>query len=427
MIRRPIRILWTVNIVLPAVAEDLCLPRTPFGGWLSLMTERLAALPGLQIGVAMRAPVRTLTVVERGGITYFAMPQSAGDRFDVDQATCDQVLAAFKPDILHAEGSEMAYTRRFLRSWHGSKLLSLQGVINGYRNYELGRLPLLSMLNPLRPKTALSAATLMGNFALRFLPRLKIEREAIGLADHIMGRTNWDRAQAWSINPRAAYHHCSRILREVFYSAAWRATGHEPYSLFVGNAASPRKGTHIVIEAVRLLRPDFPGLKLYIAGESPEALPLTSPKRHLGYPAYVNGLVRRYGLQDCVTFTGLLSAQGMAERMERSHVFVLSSIIENSPNTLAEAMMVGTPAVAAFSGGVPSMARDEVDVLMYRADDPAMLAMQIKRLFDDPALCRLLSASAQQRARQTHDPEANVQALVDVYGRIVGPDGEAAQ
>ena len=103
----------------------------------------------------------------------------------------------------------------------------------------------------------------------------------------------------------------------------------------------------------------------------------------------------------------------------------MSSIIENSPNTLGEAMMVGTPSVSAFTGGVPSMASDEVDVLMYRADDPAMLAMQIKRLFDDPALCDRLSGAARERARRTHDPEANVQALVDAYRRIVPGDGEA--
>ena len=412
----PIRVLWIVNIVLPAVATELGLSKTPFGGWLTLMTDRLAMRDDFRIGVAMRAPVKTLTRIEKNGIVYYAMPQSASDAFDVDDGTVAEVLADFVPDILHAEGSEMAYTRRFLKAWAGPKLLSLQGVINGNRNYDLGRLPLLSMLNPLRPKTALTAVALMANFALRFLPRLKAERETIQLADHIMGRTTWDRAQAWSINPDATYHHCSRILRDGFYGASWDSEGHEPHSIFVGNAASPRKGTHVVIEAVRLLRRAYPDIRLYIAGESPQAG--ASFKRHVGYPAYVCDLIDQHGLKDRVTFTGLLDEQGMVRRMEQSHVFVMSSIIENSPNTLGEAMMVGTPSVSSFTGGVPSMASDEVDVLMYRADDPAMLAMQIKRLFDDPALCARLSASARERARKTHDPEVNVQALVTAYDRI---------
>lgn len=412
----PVRVLWIVNIVLPAVATELGLGRTPFGGWLTLMTDRLARRDDFRIGVAMRAPVKALTRIEKNGIVYYAMPQSASDSFDVPDATVAEVLADFAPDLLHAEGSEMAYTRRFLKAWAGPKLLSLQGVINGNRNYDLGRLPLPSMLNPLRPKTALTAVALMANFALRFLPRLKAERETIQLADHIMGRTTWDRAHAWAINPGATYHHCSRILRDGFYGAAWELASCERHSIFVGNSAQPRKGTHVVIEAVSLLRRAYPDIRLYVAGESPGAV---SPfKRHIGYPAYVCDLIDRYGLGDCVTFTGLLDEPAMVRRMERSHVFVMSSIIENSPNTLGEAMMVGTPSVSAFTGGVPSMASDEVDVLMYRADDPAMLAMQVKRLFDDPALCDRLSASARRRARTTHDPEANVQALVAAYDRI---------
>ncbi|MDP3379040.1 MAG: glycosyltransferase [Brevundimonas sp.] len=422
--KTPTRVLWIVNIVLPAVATELGLDKTPFGGWLTLMTDRLAMRDDFRIGVAMRAPVKTLTRIEKNGIVYYAMPQSASDSFDVDDATVAGVLSDFAPDLLHAEGSEMAYTRRFFHAWSGPRLLSLQGVINGNRDYNLGRLPLLSMLNPLRPKTALTAVALMANHALRFLPRLKAERETIQLADHIMGRTTWDRAHAWAINPRATYHHCSRILRDAFYDAAWDRSSHEPHSIFVGNAAQPRKGTHVMIEAVRLLRRAYPDIRLYMAGESPQTG--SSFKRQIGYPAYVCDLIDRYGLKDCVTFTGLLDEQGMVRRMEQSHVFVMSSIIENSPNTLGEAMMVGTPSVSAFTGGVPSMACDEVDVLMYRADDPAMLAMQIKRLFDDPALCGRLSASARERARQTHDPEANVQALVDAYGRISVPDQEVS-
>lgn len=318
----------------------------------------------------------------------------------------------------------MAYTRRFLRAWSGPKLLSLQGLITGIEPYELGRLPLLSMLNPLRPRRFFTALALMANLQLRYRPRLKFERETLLLADHIMGRTLWDRAHAWSLNPAATYHHCSRILRDAFYAAKWTPAGIRPRAVFLGNAAAARKGVHVAMRAAALLVPHYPDMRLYIAGQDPSKLSKGSLRRQVGYPAYLEGLIRDLGLKQNVIFTGQLSAEGVAEQMERAHVFLLSSMIENSPNTLGEAMMVGTPTVAAFAGGVPSMASDEAEVLMYRADDPAMMAMQIKRIFDDPKLASRLSVAARKRARVTHDPDLNVQALVDAYDRITTPPVE---
>lgn len=417
----PVRVLWIVNIVLPAVATELGLGKTPFGGWLTLMTDRLARRDDFRIGVAMRAPVKALTRIEKNGIVYYAMPQSASDAFDVDDATVAGVLSDFVPDMLHAEGSEMAYTRRFLKAWAGPKLLSLQGIINGIEPYELGRLPVLSMLNPLRPRRFATALALMANLQFRYRPRLKFERETLRLADHIMGRTLWDRAHAWSLNPAATYHHCSRILRDEFYTAHWKAAGIRPQSIFLGNAAAARKGVHVAMHAAALLAPHYPDMRLYIAGQDPSQLSKVSLRRQVGYPAYLDGLIRDLRLKDKIIFTGQLSAGGVAEQMERAHVFLLSSMIENSPNTLGEAMMVGTPTVAAFAGGVPSMASDEVEVLMYRADDPAMMAMQIKRLFDDAKLAGRISRAARKRARITHDPELNVRALVEAYQRIAAP------
>ncbi|MDP3402046.1 MAG: hypothetical protein Q8R97_13085, partial [Brevundimonas sp.] len=96
----PTRILWIVNIVLPAVATELGLSKTPFGGWLTLMTDRLALRDDFRIAVAMRAPVKTLTRIEKNGIVYYAMPQSASDAFDVDDGTVAEVLADFVPEVL---------------------------------------------------------------------------------------------------------------------------------------------------------------------------------------------------------------------------------------------------------------------------------------------------------------------------------------
>lgn len=420
------RVLWTSNIDLPAVATELGLKPTPFGGWLTLMTSRLAKLPDFRIGIAMRSDSQTFQRIEKDGITYYALPRRR-DRFDVDQADVERVLIDFAPDILHVEGAEMRHSRRFLSTWTGPRLLSMQGVLNGYANYELGRLPIVAMLNPFRPRLALTALALLFQKQWQFLPRLASERVAMKSASHIMGRTLWDHAQARALSPEAAYFHCARILREVFYSTSWRPDRMEQFSIFVGNGSSARKGAHIAVHALALLLRDFPQATLYIAGEDPRSLPWRSVKRYVGYPVYLLHLIRKLGLEDNVRFTGILSAQAMAERMAASHVCLMASLIENSPNTLGEAMILGVPTVSAYAGGAPSMARDEIEALFYRADDPVMLAFQICRIFEDPALAERLSYAARIRAQKTHDPERNLADLIAAYQAIASNTGRAAR
>jgi glycosyltransferase involved in cell wall biosynthesis len=422
----PIRILWTSNIDLPAAAPQLGLTPSPFGGWLTLMTSRLARLPGFEIAVAMRSESRRFQKVEAEGITYFALPQQK-DRFDVAQADVDRVLTEFVPNILHVEGAEMRHARRFLNTWTGRRLLSMQGVLNGYANYELGSLPIFSMLNPLQPRLMLTAIALLLQRQRHFAPRLPSEREAMRSANHIMGRTLWDRAQAKALSPEARYHHCARILRDEFYTSTWAGAECETFSIFIGNGASPRKGAHVAVNALAQLLRDFPQATLHIAGQDPRNLPWRSPKRHVGYPVYLLDLIRKLGVEDNVRFTGILNARQMADRMARSHVCLMASIIENSPNTLGEAMLLGVPTVSAYAGGAPSMAREEVEALFYRPDDPAMLAFQIRRIFEDRELAGRLSKAARSRALETHDPENNLADLVAAYMAILAeqPDVRA--
>lgn len=414
----PIRVLWTSNIILPEVAEELGLSPSPFGGWLSSMLIRLSQHPGLLIGVAMLAETPSLKWIERDGVSYIAVPKRRYDRFDVRQADCNQVLREFKPHILHLQGAEMRFARRFLATWKGVGLLSMQGVLNGYAPYELGRLPMLSMLNPMHPTVMATALALFTNKLLRFLPRLRHERAAMKMARHIIGRTLWDQAQAAALCPNARYHHCGEILRDAFYRTVWNAAACEKHTIFIGNAAIPRKGAHIALQALAFLLRDYPDAKIYIAGEDPTRLPLKSLKRHIGYPAYLRHIIDQLKLRNNVCFTGSLVADAMAERLARSHVYLMSSLIENSPNTLGEAMLMGVPVVSAYAGGAPSMAMDEREALFYRADDPAMLAHQIRRIFADDALAARLSQAARERAKTNHDPERNLAALVAIYEAI---------
>ena len=78
---------------------------------------------------------------------------------------------------------------------------------------------------------------------------------------------------------------------------------------------------------------------------------------------------------------GYLDGDAMVRELLRTHVFAITSYIENSANSLAEAMMVGMPCIASFVGGLPSMIHDNDTGLLYPVEDVPLLANKIRRIF----------------------------------------------
>jgi len=413
------RILMVANMILPPIARAIGSTSPVFGGWVGAMLRELDGRDDIELGVVSRAVVPDIVSVHSRGVTYFAVPSCGSGLLDVEAQAVQTVLSEFSPDILHVEGSESSAARRFLKGWPGRKVLSAQGILNGYAPYEMGSVPASEWFWTLNPGRWLTGSLLYANKFLRFNRRLKTERETIALVENVLGRTTWDRSHLWALNNDARYFKCSRILRDEFYSRDWQTENCRPHSIFVGSMSSPRKGGHFAIRALALLSQQYPDVTMRIAGHSPVATDWSDWKRRFGYPAYLRSLIRQLGMQDRVQFLGILDAEAMASEMERAHVAVLPSIIENSPNTLGEAMMVGVPCVAAVAGGVLDMADSEKEALVYRDDDPAMLAFQTKRIFDSRELAVQLSKNSRVRARMTHDPAANASALVRCYKEIL--------
>jgi glycosyltransferase involved in cell wall biosynthesis len=164
----------------------------------------------------------------------------------------------------------------------------------------------------------------------------------------------------------------------------------------------------------------FPRARLFVAGQDVTGgRSLASRLKVTSYGKYIRELIRKNGLDDRVTFTGLLDEPAMRSRYLQSHVFALTSTIENSPNSLGEAMLLGVPCVAAAVGGVTDMARPDVDALTYQADAPYMLAHQICRVFSDDDLAERLSRNARSRAQMTHDIERNTATQLAIYHSIL--------
>jgi glycosyltransferase involved in cell wall biosynthesis len=203
-------------------------------------------------------------------------------------------------------------------------------------------------------------------------------------------------------------------VRPEFYAASRDTATVRLYSLFAPAGYFPLKGIHWLLRAVALVRRRYPAVTLRVA-----SMPVAYHRPAPGYARYLGALIKDLDLRGCVQPLGLLSAAEMVHELLGSHAFVLSSMVENSPNSLAEAMVVGTPCVAPYVGGVPSMVRDTVDALCYEPGDHRMLAARICELFADDALARRLALNAQTVARPRHGADRVVAEQTEVYGEVL--------
>ena len=120
-----------------------------------------------------------------------------------------------------------------------------------------------------------------------------------------------------------------------------RLNNNDSLVLSVG-ALIPRKGHHITIEAVSLLKAKYPNLKLLIAGKGPMKEKL-------------NNLAEELGVSNRVVFLGQIPNDELIYWYNPSDLFCLSSSREGWANVLTEAIACGIPAVATNVFGAPEI------------------------------------------------------------------------
>jgi len=106
------------------------------------------------------------------------------------------------------------------------------------------------------------------------------------------------------------------------------------------------------------------------------------------------------GIADRLCFAGELSGADLAEAWTRAGLTVLPTRTEAYGMVVTESLVRGIPVVASAVGGVPE-AMGEVDDthpgMLVRTEDPAALAMALRRWLSDAELRRWLRRAARQR------------------------------
>lgn len=372
----------------------------------------------------------TLRILYRGGgepgqidslCSYAPVPETPAQIYQPKlEASFRRELKTFRPDVIHSWGVEFHHALAMVNAAQKEDMLScmtasIQGLCCRIAPHYTDGLPeqalrIRTLRDILRRDSILRQQEIHAQ-------RGELEILALRKLRHVIGRTDWDRRNALQINPELSYHFCNETLRDVFYSGRWAYSRCRKHRIFASSCSYPVKGFHILLEALALVRREYPDAEVCVTGRSFFAGNFQSRLRQNGYEAYLSQLVRQNRLEGAVVFLGHLSAEEMKQAYLDANVFVLASTMENSPNVLGEAMLLGLPCVAANVGGVSSLMGQTEGILCNPAS-PESLARGICRVFAMEAEAEALGAAARARAEKTHDPETNLETLMRIYALL---------
>ena len=330
----------------------------------------------------------------------------------------ERELLEFHPQVIHIWGTEYGHTLAMAKAAEKLEMLdhtvvSIQGLCSVYAcHYAEGV--------PERVQKQFTFRDLLRQDNIcqqreKYVLRGNMEVEALKLVRHVIGRTRWDKACVSLIHPEAQYHFCNETLRAVFYENSWQYETCVPHRIFASSCSYPVKGFHYLLEAMGEVVKRYPDATLAVPGRS--FLPQSSKDklRRNRYEAYLAELTVKYGLEEKIEFLGSLSGEAMAEQYRKANVFALPSTIENSPNSLGEAMLQGVPCVSSDVGGVVDLMTHPREGFVYPSTAPYMLAYDICQVFAMEEKAVALGAAAREHARKTHDPRKNLRDLLAIY------------
>lgn len=177
------------------------------------------------------------------------------------------------------------------------------------------------------------------------------------------------------------------------------------YILSVGRLVE-KKGFHILIKAIKILKDRGKKIKCEIIGEGDERVPLESQ-------------IAKYNLKRSVKLLGPLPQDEVVRRMKQATAFVLPAIIAEDgnrdalPTVLLEAMAVGLPAVSTELVGIPEILDNGKCGMLVKQKDPKALADSIEKIIDDSKLRERYARAGLCKVKKDFNVKKNVRELHD--------------
>lgn len=176
--------------------------------------------------------------------------------------------------------------------------------------------------------------------------------------------------------------------------------------IIVANSTDRKKGVVYLLRAFQLLREDMD-------------VKLTIVDRGAPDNKYTPALVKRYGLDGSIAFTGRVSIEDLVRHYASAEVAVVPSLYEGFSIPAAEAMACGLPVVATTAGALPEVVENEKSGILVPPRDANALARAIKRLLTDEPLRQAMGREGRRRVQERFTWEEAARKTLEVYREVL--------
>lgn len=407
------KVLWFTNTSLDYLSD---LEGYNGGGWMTSLKGELTNFLKIQLGISFLMNNQP-SKLEKDKTVYFPISTKRNllsrlKRFvSKNQQEKDyisemlRVIDTFSPDIIHVFGSEKFFG--LISNYTKIPVvIHLQGIINPYYNaflppsfskysyiFSAGYSPWKS----LKKKLELSAWEYSS----------EREKNILHSCKYFMGRTEWDKRVSKIYSPKSSYFYCSEILRREFYkSKKWIFNKNRLKLKIISVISStPYKGQDTIIKTANILRHMNINFEWSVHG--------------INNFSYINSKQKKDIKNLNINLMGISSSQSLVDSLLDSDVFFHPSYIENSPNSVCEAQILGLPVIACNVGGLSTIISHNHSGILIPSNDPYYGASYIKEICMNEALAKRISINSIKIATERHDKMKVLADLKSIYKRII--------
>lgn len=395
--------------------------KTTYGTWVEAL--QLAAQKysdNLDIGLCFEYEGNVPTKVEKDGFTYYPVNvktnlfnrlkavQSPRTEYKMLRALYMKAIMDFKPDIIQCFGTELWHYGLLAKDVNIPMVVHIMGFQNiyydmdkmvqhkadVYRNYHY---------NPFRIFRYAVFRKRKGEI------HCQMELEEMKYNHYFMGRTEWDKNIVKYLSPRGKYYYCAEAIRPLIYDSEkkWNLHDHDRLRLITIGSGSSLKGNEIILKTANLLKN-----KLHVDFEWRVTTNAESMK-------FYEDVVNIHHEDVNLNLLGHISTESIVRELCEADIYIHPAIIDNSPNTLCEAQLIGIPVIATNVGGIPQIVENDKTGILYSYNESYALAFAIMNLYNDREKMVTLSKNEYDMSHVRHNPQIIVKDLQNIYSNII--------